>query len=377
MVDGSSVTNNEDGRKDASKTYQLHIDALENLLEVHPDPNVRMHVAVLRARIETLPARLFSTWGYFERWAAAIARYGVERGLWTEAELTNEMGLAHRPPRTEFAVGDRVVVRAEREPVPWRQPHVRTPGYLHNCVGTVVARLADELDQDYAAHAHLLALASPPPTLRVYRVRFAQRDVWPRVADAAAPDDDIDAEIFEDWLATPVGGVVATEQVELGHDSDDDHHHEHEHEHDGHTHEDRWAVEQRAATSEAAPAAGERFCRALLSVAVARGIVTHAALASYAERKSARDDARARTLVARAWCDAAFRARLLDETQCAGAVRELLGIELGPTKLVVVANTPTLHHVVVCTLCSCYPSNLLGRAPQWCKHASLVWRRVF
>jgi nitrile hydratase subunit alpha len=71
-------------------------------------------------------------------------------------------------------------------------------------------------------------------------------------------------------------------------------------------------------------------------------------------------------VVARAWTDAAFRARLLADAWA--AVREL-GLPTGPeqTPIVVVANAADLHNVVVCTLCSCYPSSLLGLPPSWYK----------
>ena len=69
-------------------------------------------------------------------------------------------------------------------------------------------------------------------------------------------------------------------------------------------------------------------------------------------------------VVARAWLDDAFRDRLL--ANGAAATREL-GIEVGPLKLVVVDNTPAVHNVIVCTLCSCYPRMLLGLPPDWYK----------
>lgn len=71
-------------------------------------------------------------------------------------------------------------------------------------------------------------------------------------------------------------------------------------------------------------------------------------------------------VVARAWIDAAFRDRLL--TDGWAAVREL-DLSTGPeqTPIVVVANGPDVHNVVVCTLCSCYPSSLLGLPPTWYK----------
>jgi nitrile hydratase len=71
-------------------------------------------------------------------------------------------------------------------------------------------------------------------------------------------------------------------------------------------------------------------------------------------------------VVARAWCDGAFRERLLaDGWQ---AIREL-GLQTGPenTPIVVLANEAGVHNVVVCTLCSCYPSALLGLPPAWYK----------
>ncbi|MGW3122113.1 nitrile hydratase subunit alpha [Streptomyces sp. NPDC001107] len=70
-------------------------------------------------------------------------------------------------------------------------------------------------------------------------------------------------------------------------------------------------------------------------------------------------------VVARAWTDAEFRARLLADGTA--AVREL-GFMEGPyQRLRVVENTDTTHNVIVCTLCSCYPLRLLGPSPSWYK----------
>jgi nitrile hydratase len=67
-------------------------------------------------------------------------------------------------------------------------------------------------------------------------------------------------------------------------------------------------------------------------------------------------------VVARAWIDPAFKARLLaDGTATIGE------LGFGGVRLVVVENTPTVQNVVVCTLCSCYPSGFLGMAPTWYK----------
>jgi nitrile hydratase len=82
------------------------------------------------------------------------------------------------------------------------------------------------------------------------------------------------------------------------------------------------------------------------------------------EAMDSRTPERGARMVARAWLDGAYRARLL--ANGAAAATEL-GLEVGPLKLVVVENTPTVHNVIVCTLCSCYPRMLLGLPPDWYK----------
>jgi nitrile hydratase subunit alpha len=67
-------------------------------------------------------------------------------------------------------------------------------------------------------------------------------------------------------------------------------------------------------------------------------------------------------IVARAWVDPEFRACLL--TDAVAAVAEY---QQQAVPLVVLENTPTVHHVIVCTLCSCYPSGILGSPPTWYK----------
>lgn len=71
-------------------------------------------------------------------------------------------------------------------------------------------------------------------------------------------------------------------------------------------------------------------------------------------------------LVARAWVDPGFRARLVAD---AWAAADELGLPSGPGRnpIVVLEDAPGVHHVVVCTLCSCYPSSLLGLPPTWYK----------
>jgi nitrile hydratase subunit alpha len=85
------------------------------------------------------------------------------------------------------------------------------------------------------------------------------------------------------------------------------------------------------------------------------------ALTAFLARSSPANGAR---LVARAWLDEAFRARLLAD---ANAALPELGLSVGSGRLKVVENTRDSHNVIVCTLCSCYPIGLLGPSPTWYK----------
>jgi nitrile hydratase len=79
-------------------------------------------------------------------------------------------------------------------------------------------------------------------------------------------------------------------------------------------------------------------------------------------------------VVARAWTDPAFKRRLLADGTAAIAEMGLLGPE--GRHVVVVENTETVHNLVVCTLCSCYPWPLLGLPPRWYKAAPYRSRAV-
>jgi hypothetical protein len=69
-------------------------------------------------------------------------------------------------------------------------------------------------------------------------------------------------------------------------------------------------------------------------------------------------------MVARAWVDPGYKARALAG---GSAAAEELGLQVGPLKLIVVEDTPAVHNVIVCTLCSCYPRMLMGIPPEWYK----------
>jgi nitrile hydratase alpha subunit len=103
---------------------------------------------------------------------------------------------------------------------------------------------------------------------------------------------------------------------------------------------------------------------ALKELLIDKGIFTADEMRAAIEARDAIQPALGARVVARAWTDPAYKARLLADGPA--AVREM-GIDPGETRLVVVENTPQLHNVIVCTLCSCYPRQIIGLPPSWYK----------
>jgi nitrile hydratase subunit alpha len=134
--------------------------------------------------------------------------------------------------------------------------------------------------------------------------------------------------------------------------------HDHDHDHD-HDHQD-------------VPSDPALRAKALESLMVAKGLVDPAALDAlidtYEHKVGPRNGAH---VVARAWADGEYKKRLLSNANAAVA-------ELGyrATTLTVVENTKTIHNLVVCTLCSCYPWAVLGLPPVWYKSAAYRSRSV-
>jgi nitrile hydratase len=119
-----------------------------------------------------------------------------------------------------------------------------------------------------------------------------------------------------------------------------------------------WAV----AGPDAPPNRFELLCHALRDALVERGVFTADEVRRAIERIEAPGTHLGARIVARAWRDAAFRARILADGM--DACREY-AIPFFDGRLTIVANTPEVHNVAVCTLCSCYPRNLLGQPPAW------------
>ncbi len=115
--------------------------------------------------------------------------------------------------------------------------------------------------------------------------------------------------------------------------------------------------------------------KALESLLVEKGLVDPAALdeliETYEHKVGPRNGAR---VVARAWSDPEFKQRLLENASAAMAELGFTG--RGGEDMVVLENTDKVHHMVVCTLCSCYPWPVLGLPPVWYKSAPYRSRAV-
>src|SRR5687767_830358 len=140
-------------------------------------------------------------------------------------------------------------------------------------------------------------------------------------------------------------------------DHDHDHHHDHEHEHGSHLSEMDLRV------------------RALESILTEKGYVDPKALdaliETYETKVGPHNGAK---VVAKAWSDPAYRARLLQDATAAIAELGFMGRQ--GEHMVALENTETVHNMVVCTLCSCYPWAVLGLPPVWYKSAPYRSRAV-
>jgi nitrile hydratase len=152
-------------------------------------------------------------------------------------------------------------------------------------------------------------------------------------------------------------------------------HDEHEHDHDGHHHHDD--PHAHAPDDPLAPQAARLLERALREMLIDKGVITAAMVQAQIDKMDSRTAAVGARVVARAWTDPAFRAQLTAEPMT--AIEQDTGLTLaivGNPELRVLFNTPEVHNVVVCTLCSCYPRMLLGAPPAWYKAAEYRSRVV-
>ena len=337
----------------------------------------------LRRAIESLTPAQYSSWTYYEKWSAGMTILLQEQGVMSHQDLDTalfgERLQEYSSSKPVFAAGDFVRVRSYRRegsPIEWRRPHIRVPGYIYGARGIVESVCGEHPDPSF------LAFGVTAPTVRLYRVRFRMQDIWPERNDVSS-DDVVEAEVYAPWLEqadSPVGCDEYEQSTLFDHssgsdcivgdeDHNDSHNHSHSHGQDDHSHDPRPLVERRAADLEGGPRPGRDLFQALLTILTEKDLVELSEVHQMAERLvMAGQDLNGASLVVQAWLDYDFKERLLKD---AASAADELGISTSnpnaPTILTVQENTPQVHNLVVCTLCSCYPSGLLGIAPSWYK----------
>jgi len=148
------------------------------------------------------------------------------------------------------------------------------------------------------------------------------------------------------------------------HSHDHAHNHSHDHGHDhphAHPH-DHDTPHPLAADDTSPPGRYELMITAMRDLLIEKGAITAEQVRKGFETLDSWQPARGAQIIARAWTDPAFKARLLADGNEAIAD---FGINMGGTKLTVVENTEAEQNVIVCTLCSCYPRAVLGLPPDW------------
>ena len=281
-----------------------------------------------------------------------------------------------------------------KKKIEWKRPHIRTPGYIYGVKGTVVDVCGKFDDPSVLAFFNMYRKKDGDdhdkkdeddddgvPCVWLYRIEVLMSDLWP---EQTTCHDVVSVEVYEHWLEPTAESSPghAYEDVQLlnHNDSDDEnsdctiHHHHTHHNHDGHdhSHDPRQEVERRAVVREedqgSSSRPGKELFYALLQIVVDdKNLVTRAEIRTMVEalEKSATSLTGA-SLVVKAWMDPEFKRRLLtDPAETANEIGIVTSNPNAPTVLSVVECTPDEHQLVVCTLCSCYPSGLLGISPSW------------
>ncbi|MFM7691961.1 MAG: nitrile hydratase subunit alpha, partial [Alphaproteobacteria bacterium] len=175
-----------------------------------------------------------------------------------------------------------------------------------------------------------------------------------------------EADLVTEEARLRAAGEDKVEDPPAGH-----HHHHHDHDHD-HDHDHHpYQEDDDAGIAVLSPL--QLRGRAVRNLLIARGILTAAEIRVQIEAMDSRGEHLGARVVVRAWTDPGFAARLAAD---AGAAVEELGLSRGETVLTALFNTPDVHNLVVCTLCSCYPRSVLGRPPAWYKSRAYRARAV-
>jgi nitrile hydratase len=145
------------------------------------------------------------------------------------------------------------------------------------------------------------------------------------------------------------------------------------HSHDGHGHDHDHARTFQPDVEESPFGQYQVMAQALGELLIEKGVITADELRAQIEWLDSRSPADGAVLIARAWTDPDFKKLLLEDVNAAA---ESIGLSAGDIPIRAIENTPSVHNVIVCTLCSCYPRALLGLPPDWYKSREYRSRTV-
>ena len=267
----------------------------------------------------------------------------LERGTFNKADLDIVLGREVRSvTKPTFSPGDRVTVRTEDARVRWRKPHMRTPGYLFGASGVIERFLGCFPNPEHEAFIADRSGSVQP----LYLVTFRQTDLWA----STHHNVEVTAEIYEPWLQAEADPEEPDNNVTL----DTSAHADAVVDHGDHVHDTRDDTEAESIRREmlTEDPLGQRMAEVLIQVLKNVSILDTRTLMDVVEMMDSKGKMLlGQRLVARAWTDQEFKERLLEDGNTAAAE---LGIEASnanaPTKFVIVENTETIHHVIVCTL---------------------------
>jgi hypothetical protein len=375
VADVASITTNQELKNDDELLQPLdrsiteyayweqQIDAVLGLVSRKGIMNVHM----LRQGIESIDKDVYNKLSYYERWAISIAKRCLESGVLTQEDLNKKYGSPLNSTDEQlFQVGDKVRVHHENYATRWIKPHLRTPGYLYGKTGTIERCCGSYPNPEYFAYDNTDSTTHRQP---LYRVRFNQKSIWDQYEGGA--DDSIDVEIYQHWIM-PASTQEGEDHHEhgVGHQHKEHHHHHHDDDDDhDHIHEARAIVEQTAINREGTPLPAQHLAESLVSALLDKNIITSEELRKQIEtNQMAGVEQRGANIVVEAWLNPEFKERLLKHGT--KTIAEFLKLDDMKTDIVVVENTDKIHNLVVCTLCSCYPRQLLGLPPGWYKSRS-------
>ena len=263
---------------------------------------------------------------YYERWCFAVTTLLIETGVLSNDEVEGRLATlrgATQPREAAFADGARVRVLCDNPAARWRTPHLRAPRYAQGKCGTV-ERCVGAFDAP-EERAYLTAAVRE----RLYRVAFSHADLFPDATVGAASEDAVVVELFERWLEDADRAPTTVQRSDAG-------------------------------------GVYEALLAVVKALLIEKGILTQAEIDAHIAAQAAllqQGAALGGRLVAAAWCDPAFRERLLSDAHAAAS--ELGVSTAGIARLIVLPCSAEVHHLVVCTLCSCYPRPILGPPPDW------------